>query len=359
MKKYIEYIRSSRINGGFLASPTYLPYKRVWLRDHSFITLALLGKRVDITEEIIWLKRILEKEAPKIKNLMEMRKEDKKFLNQEYHPRARYTPYFETFSEPWSERQYDGVALALATIITYELVKKEEVLSKELKSLYQDYLLKVFDTPCADLWEMHDDYIHVETLGSIYFALKQRVKQLRKGSKDWIELNNFLDYLKDEILKFEFNGKILKMKKTLQSKPKGLDSSVLLLFTVFEVIKEKDLLFNTLRELYYHLSPDELGLRRFIIEEEKDVYFGGGVWYITTYWAAEAFNIIGEKNKYEQLRYYRYRFPMPEQLVEGELIFSMEGKEFWIKKSKEENNGIPGPAEPLTWSISEYLRIFL
>ncbi len=359
MKKYIDYIKSSRIKGGFLASPTYHPYKKVWLRDHSFITLALLEKGVDITEEIIWLKKILEKEAPKIKNLLEIKKGDKKFLAQDYHPRARYTPYFEPFSEPWSERQYDGVALALATIIIYEYTKSERVLSEELKSLYHEYLLKVYDTPCADLWEMHDDHIHVETLGSIYFAVKQRVKQLKRGSQDWVELNNFLEHLKGEILKFEFNGTILKMKKTLQSKPKGFDSSVLLLFTLFEVINEKDLLFNTLKELYYYLSPDGLGLRRFIIGEEKDVYFGGGVWYITTYWAAEAYKIIGEKNKYEQLRCYRYRFPMPEQINEDELIFSKEGKEFWIKKSKEENNRIPGPAEPLTWSISEYLRIFL
>jgi GH15 family glucan-1,4-alpha-glucosidase len=149
------------------------------------------------------------------------------------------------------------------------------------------------------------------------------------------------------------------MKSDKNTTPRGLDSSVLLLFTLFNVFEEKDLLESTLGKLYYHLSPDGLGLRRFLIDNELDEYFGGGVWYITTYWAAEAYLKLGKKDKAKKLLEYRFRFPLPEQIVDTPLIFTEEGKQKWLRISKSENDGIPGPAEPLTWSNSEFLRVSL
>lgn len=356
MRRFIELLKFSEVNGGFLASTTYIPYRKVWLRDHALSTLSLLLHGEDVTREISWLKTILSKEVPKVKLILEIPKESPDFLDQNIHPRARYTPYFEPIREPWSERQYDGVALAYGTILFFENLKHEQVLSEETKDLYDKYLMKVYNTPCADLWEMHDDHIHAETLGSIYWAMEHRITQL-KGLKR-ARLVDFLMHLKEVILGFESKGVIMKMKKDLKSKPKGLDASVILLFTFFRVIDHEDLLHSTLLELYEKLSPDGLGLRRFIIDEELDEYFGGGVWYILNFWAAEAFVMLKEKEKAKTLLFYRFRFPLPEQLIDDNLIFSPKGKSYWLKKSAVENEGIPGPAEPLTWSNAEFLRVF-
>lgn len=357
LRKFIEYIKSSSINGGFLASPTYKPYQKVWLRDHSFITLALMEFGVDVTKEIKWLKTILELEQNKIRVILEKNKNDTDFLDQELHPRARYSPNFKKYNDPWSERQYDGISLAYATVLKYEMLKNEQVLKGELKSLYDEYFFKVYDTPCADAWEMHEEYLHAYTLGAIYYSLNVRKDQLRRLPAKHVEYSNFLEHLHDEILKFEKNGVILKMKRSFRDEPAGIDASNLLLFTFFDVIKDLDLLETSLRGIYNELSPDGLGLRRFVINTEKDVYFGGGVWFILNYWAAEAFLKLKNKRMAVELMKYRYRFPLPEQIIDDNLIFSKEGKTFWIEKSKLENDGIPGPADPLTWSNSEFLRV--
>jgi len=358
LRRFIEYIKTCQLNGAYFASPLYRPYKKVWLRDQAFITTSLMKHGVRVINEIYWLKALLELEQIKVTQLLSLSRNDPQFLNQDLHPRARYTSDFKILNAPWSERQYDGIALAYGTILSFEIQSGEHVLKEGTKDLYDRYLMTVFDTPCADLWEMHDDYIHVETLGSIYYALNLRLKGLNRGTRESLEINSFLENLRREIYGFEKDGVVLKSKKSFNTEPVGLDASVIILFTLFGVIKDLDLLNSTLLELYYYLSPDGLGLRRFIMGDEKDVYFGGGVWYILNYWAAEGFAKIGNKRKARALLEYRYRFPLPEQINDDTLIFSSEGKEVWIERSRTENAGIPGPANPLLWSISEFARVF-
>jgi len=359
LRKFISYIKASRINGAYLASQLYRPYKKVWLRDHAFITIALMIHRISVIEEIWWLKNLLQKETLKVRHILELGKNHKNFLDQDLHPRARYTPDFGTYNEPWSERQYDGIALAYGAILQFENRFGEQVLSEETKKLYDRYFLKVFDTPCADIWEMHDSFIHVETLGSIHYALKFRLDQLKEGTVQRADLSNFLSHLRTQIYGFEQDGVLYKMKKTLSSeRPFGLDSSVLLLFTLFDVIHDPDIIQCTIAKLYHHLSPEGVGLRRFIIGSEKDTYFGGGVWYILNFWAAQCFMKMKQREKAVSALRYRFRFPLPEQINDDSLIFSQKAKEKWIQKSKRENGGIPGPADPLTWSNSEFIRVF-
>jgi len=357
LRKFIEYIKSCSANGGFLASPTYKPYQKVWLRDHSFVTLSLMEHGVNVDKEICWLTTLLKLESEKVRIIIEKDKGSPDFLNQELHPRARYSPDFKKYNDPWSERQYDGIALAYATVLKYENMKNERILGEELKLLYDNYFFKVFNTPCADLWEMHEEYIHAYTLGAIYYALNIRKEQVKHNFLLNVKYSNFLETLHSEIFKFEKNGVCLKMKKTLSDEPFGLDASCLLLFTLFDVIKDIDFLETTLKKIYDELSPDGIGLRRFIINSEKDTYFGGGVWFILNFWAAEAFMKLKNKKRAQELLQYRFRFPLPEQIIDDHLIFSKKGKKFWIEKSKLENDGIPGPAEPLTWSNSEFLRV--
>ncbi|MEO0235611.1 MAG: glycoside hydrolase family 15 protein [candidate division WOR-3 bacterium] len=359
MRRFIEYIKSCKINGGFIASPIYKPYRRVWLRDHSFTTFALMQAGENILQEIYWIKKILTKEAEKVKNLIEKPDDALKLLDQDKHPRARYTPYFDEINEPWSERQYDGIALAYGTLIYYENLTRNHLLDEDTKKLYDSYFERFYNTPCADLWEMHEDFIHAETLGAIYWAIAQRAKQISNNSRYKERVMSLKEKVRALLLSFEKNGVIYKMKKTPTEEATGIDASVILIFTFFEVLKDLDLLQSTLQEIYYYLSPDGLGLRRFKIGDEVDTYFGGGIWYILNYWAAEAFHLLGETEKVKKLLEYRFRFPIPEQIIEDKILFSKEHKNYWILKSKKENNGIPGPADPLTWSNSEFLRVFL
>lgn len=358
MKRFIEYVRYQSVNGGILASPTYKPYRKIWLRDHAFAGISLLLNGYYIAPQINWLCTLMQLEAPKVRILLEMEKNDPDILNENLHPRARYTPYFKVINEPWSERQYDGIALSLALISLYKKYTDELPVNRELLDIFVDYLIKFHDTPCADQWEMHENFIHAETLGSIYFGLRTAVELYPHNSRKRVELIDFTDYLKTQIYGFIKDGVLLKMKKNLVEKAHGLDSSVLLNFTLFDVIQDRDIMERTLDKLYETLSPDGMGLRRFLIGTEKDVYFGGGVWYITTFWAAETYIKLNEIKKAKKLLRYRLRFPLSEQIIDDYLVFDPLWKKRWIEISRKENNGIPGPADPLTWSNSEFARIF-
>ena len=357
LKRFIEYVRYQSINGGILASSIYKPYRKVWLRDHAFASISLLFNGYDITPQIKWLSTLFQLESSKVRILLEMDKNHPDILNQNLHPRARYTPHFQIINEFWSERQYDGVALSLALIALYKKYTCKFPVERKILDLFVDYLIKFHDTPCADQWEMHENFIHAETLGSIFFGLRNAAELYPRNSRKRLQLINFTDYLRTKIHSFVKDGVLLKMKRELDGEACGLDSSVLLNFTLFDVIQDREIIKETLNKLYESLSPDGMGLRRFLIPGEKDVYFGGGVWYITTYWAAEAYFKLNEIKKAKKLLLYRLRFPLPEQIIDDTLIFDPQWKKKWMEISRKENNGIPGPADPLTWSNSEFARI--
>ncbi len=345
-KKYIEYlIETARINGAYLASSEYKPYRKVWLRDHSMIAYLVMETGYNITTEVNWLTELLAKEHRKVKEILTIPRNTPEFYDDKKHPAARYSPDMKRYQEEWIERQYDGIALSVLLLIEYHLRSgvKLPVFIKD----YLEYLYYVHATPCASLWEMHDDHIHAYTVGLIAHTLS-------RGALVYREFRQKAEYVKEFFLsQFVVNNEIKAMMKV---KRYGVCSSVLLLLSRFDIFRGnsslKDHVYNT---IIRKLSPDGIGLYRFSIEEtgEKDTYFGGNLWYITTYWKG---NYLVNRRKLAPLKdilSWHFEFPPGEQIPGTEYVLDRNMYYFWIEKSKKENNGIPGPARPLSWSIAE------
>jgi GH15 family glucan-1,4-alpha-glucosidase len=359
LRQHIDILLEHKTEeGGFLASKDYEPYRKVWLRDHAHIALSLLraGEIQAAREASNFSLKILERERGKFLRIVKIPKDSEDFFNEENHIRARYWPDLRYVESPWNERQYDGLALNLAFLSEFSMVTNSP-LPEETINPAIFYLLYVFDTPCADLWEMHENFIHSETLGAIYYGLSK----IRKFTS--LEVDGTLNRIKGMILKNIRDGVLKKMCKGDETL--GIDSSVLLLFGEFNVFSpimenERIIVEKTLDKIYQVLSPDGVGLRRFWIlewgERGKDTYFGGGVWCITTLWAGEVYLKLGKREKVIETLEYFNEFPLPEQRPE---VFNEKMLEFWRDKTKGETGGIPGPANPLAWSHATWIDLFL
>lgn len=344
IEEHLEIIELHQTEeGGILASISYEPYRKVWLRDHSHVALTLykFGRLENAKRATAFIKKVMEREREKLRKILQIPRNDEDFYNLENHPRARYYPDLSYVEEPWFERQYDGVALSL--ILLLEATKYGFEVDRELLIDIGNYLYYVWGTPCADVWESFEEYIHLETLGAIYGALKLLMETV--GYQREKELDNLRIAIGSFIENYPH-----KMKKSLDEKPIGLDSSVLFLFTHFGTLRDKSLLRRFLMALYEKLSPDGIGLRRYEIEEIKefDTYFGGGVWCILTYLAGIAHTILNDRKKALNILDY-CPFPIPEQIVRDDIIFSKEWRSWW----QEREGG--GPAEVLAWSHAIYL----
>ncbi len=345
-KKYIEYlIETARKNGAYLASSLYKPYQKVWLRDHSMISYLLMEMGYNITDEINWITELLAKEHKRVKKVLGIARNTPEFYDEGNHPAARYSPSMERYEEDWLERQYDGIALSVLLMIEYHL--RSGVLLEGFVKDYLEYLYYVHGTPCASLWEMHDDHIHAYTVGLIAYTLK-------RASLVYKEFREKADYVREFFIsRFVVNNEIKAMMKV---KRYGVCSSVLLLLSRFDIFKGnsslKDHVYNMVTR---KLSPDGIGLYRYIIEEtgEKDTYFGGNLWYITTYWKGNYLINRRKISSVEDILSWHFEFPLGEQIPDTRYVLDKNMYYHWIEKSKKENNGIPGPARPLSWSIAE------
>ena len=342
--------------GGFVASLDYPPYHKVWIRDHAFVTWVLQDLHWDDLGQpaVAFLDRWLLQEIPKLQTLLTLTPGDPSFLDLAHHPRARYFPDLRPVPGPWLERQYDGSGLALAVLARAWPELRPE--SREALKLLAQALIHVSRTPCADLWEMHDAWLHAETIGAIVFGLNE-------VSKIWPEFREPVQELRGWLREqFVYQGILRKMRKPQgEGPPIGLDAAVLLIWTWFgglPSVDTQDILQHTLEALYAHLSPDGVRLRRYVIPElkEHDTYFGGSPWVITTLWAVQAYLLLGDRNRAEAIfQRIAQDFPLPEQWPED--AQDPAALEEWHRRAEQETHGQTlGPPKILAWSHTEFLR---
>lgn len=342
--------------GGFLASLDYPPYHKVWIRDHAFVTLVLqdLGWETLVQPAVAFLERWLQKERPKFEALLALDPSSQEFFAPSHHPRARYFPNLEPVPGPWLERQYDGTALALAVLArAWPRLQPE---TRALLPLAARALLRCARTPCADLWEMHEDWVHAETVGAIAYGLGMVSKLLPEFEAPTRKLRQWL------LERFVRDGLLRKMGPADGSGPAiGLNSADLLVWTWFgglPTMDSQEILARTLDALYAHLSPDGLRLRRYTLPElgEQDTYFGGGPWVITTLWAAQAYVLLGDRARAETLFERAVQsFPLPEQWPEE--AQDPHALQAWQSRIEQETHGqTHGPPRILAWSHTEALR---
>ncbi len=349
---HIAWIRKHQTpGGGFLASTDYRPYQKVWLRDHALVGLALLRWQAGpaVQRAARFSVKILEQEAPRMARAAALPPGDPRALEEAFHPRARYRPDGTWIRQPWAERQYDGVALNLWFLMELEARTGRPWLSSEVLEIGLRYLARFWREPCAGPWEMYDQALHAWTLAAVHRALEAGTSRFSWVSPVVQELRAFF--------RKHLSPAGLPRKMWWQGRAVGWDAATLQVFLDFGGILEPAPARRLLALLDRWLSPDGLGLRRFVIPEtgERDRYFGGGVWWITSVWAARLALKFGDPSRAWRLMERLPEGPLPEQWPGT--AWEPAGRFYWHLKSRSENQGAPGPAQPLAWSHAAVLQL--
>lgn len=340
--------------GGILASVAYRPYRRVWLRDHALVARALLRWRFwpEVNQALRFTQRILEQEAPRMERAARLPRGHPQALHDTFHPRARYRPDGTPFHEPWAERQYDGIALNLWLVAEVADLTGRWPVSREVVEIALRYLARFWHEPCAGPWEMYPEALHAWTLGAIYRAFEATAPEFPWTRPLAQEIRRELE------TRFLLQGLPRKMRYPQAPQALGWDAAGLQLFLDFGVWPpDHPHASRFLALLDRWLSPDGLGLRRFVVPEigVRDAYFGGRVWVITSVWAARLALRQGNPKRAQALLSSLPEGPLPEQ-VPG-TAWDPAGRFYWQWKSLRENRGEPGPARPLAWSHAALLHL--
>ncbi len=337
--------------GGLLASVAYRPYQKVWLRDHALVARSLLRWEAwpEVRRAARFSARILTREAPRMARAATLPRDHPEALSEANHPRARYRPDGSWIREPWAERQYDGVALNLWFLAEVARRTGRWPVSLEVAEITARYLVRFWPEPCAGPWEMYDDARHTWTLGTIYRALQAVAPWFPWADAEAQRIHRFLE---THLAPGGWPRKMLR-----RGRPMGWDAATLFLFLDLEVWSADSRARAFLRVLRAWLSPDGVRFRRFVVPElgVRDRYFGGGVWLITSVWAARLALRWGDPAPAQHLLERLPEGPLPEQWPGT--AWDPAGRFYWQIKSRRENQGVPGPARPLAWSHAALLDL--
>jgi GH15 family glucan-1,4-alpha-glucosidase len=327
------------------------------------MTMIKYDQRKPAEKAIEYIDKIFKKEQPVIEKTLEKIRNSpgtKYKLGTDDHVRARYHEDCSYINEKWGDTQHDGPALCLSAFSEYaNRYGDQNIFDRKSTLMMIDYLSLVWDTPSNCLWEMFGDFLHSYTLGSVYSALQK----CKNFTNEKAYVAHAAKSVKDSIVRdFVRNGIVKKMQKPF-GEPLGIDSSVLWLFSDFNVFsmedkEERHIIEKTTEHVYKALSHDGIGLKRYHVEEwgdnGKDKYYGGGTWMNLTLLGARVQHKIHGRGAGNVLDYFGKTFP--EQLIGDSHVFDVAERNGWVQGSIK-HCGLPGPATPLAWSVSSYLDL--
>lgn len=169
----LELLRAGRRpSGAFLASTTFEVYRYSWLRDGAFVAeaLAAWGEIEAVRGFHEWAAGTVRRYAHRVEAL-ERRIPDPLTDRDVLHP--RYTEDgAEVEGADWSNFQLDGHGFwltALGRHVAAGICDPAEV--RDAVDLTARYLTLLWDRPCADCWEEHEDRMHPTTLSAVAAGL--------------------------------------------------------------------------------------------------------------------------------------------------------------------------------------------
>jgi GH15 family glucan-1,4-alpha-glucosidase len=331
--------------GAFPACPTFAVYQYSWLRDGTYIALALdtAGRTDEASAFHEWVAGVVERMAPAIDAVLATRAAGGVPSRDELLP-TRYT--LDGDLEPpsddqWPTVQLDGYGVWLWGLRQHLGGAPCPARLREAVSRVADYLVATWDLPCYDCWEESGDRRHTSTLGAIAAGLEAagdllddaRYRQVAADVVAWIRQWCVVD------------GSLVK-----GPEDDRVDASLLALAVPLGVVDPCDPLMEaTARRIEEELVSPGGGVWRY----RGDTYYGGGAWLLLTCWLGlyevatgrtdvartRAAWVVAQAD--EDLR-------LPEQLVGEAQTPSMVAP--WV-----EHWGTP--ASPLLWSHAMYVLL--
>ncbi|MDR3070840.1 MAG: hypothetical protein LBU38_07560 [Propionibacteriaceae bacterium] len=332
------------VSGAFLASPNFRVYRYSWVRDGSYIAMALsqAGERQASAAFHNWTARAVTSQADKITALSKAARQGRQ-LDQRLFLPTRYLVdgSVETGGDSWPNTQFDGYGTwlwALADHLGGKPVSQEQAVV-----LAADYLASVWQLPCYDYWEEFGDRQHTSTLAAIAAGLraaadltgKPRYGQVAQDVWAWV-----LEHcVKDGMF----------VKGPQDSR---VDASLLSLAVPLGLTAVDDPVYAaTLARIEAELVSPAGGVWRYL----GDSYFGGGAWVLLACWLGLAQLKSGRAAAAQASLGWASGFAssagwLPEQITDPDHTQQPEWRTPWAEKWGE-------PANPLLWSQAMYILL--
>jgi len=362
VKKSIDIIlKNQSSSGAYIASPNFKAYGYSWVRDGSYIAVAMdtVGEHGSARAFHRWVDQVVRRYRHKIRDIqkaLEIGKplEDGDFLFTRYS----LAGYEDLTDESWGNFQYDGYGTWLWALQEHHRLTGDSQLAAEVWQSVRDvlaYLKLVWRLPSYDCWEEHPDLMHPNSLACTYGGMQAALSLADSCGlpidKDGIDLEA------ETIRRFTLEngvceGVILKhiLSDVTQNpyQPSVVDSNLLGLLYPNQLVKpDSELGRTTLNKILEDLLSRRGGLHRYA----KDTYYGGGTWILLTAWLGWVEVQTGDIEKAQtRLEWIEGKANsqgwLPEQLLEEVLFPDMV--DHWIKKWGQ-------VANPLLWSHAMYL----
>lgn len=336
INKSVEIIKQNQASSGaYIASPNFSQYKYCWFRDGAFIADSMnsVNERKSASSFFEWGFKIILKNKNQIERILSKKKEN---INLNDLLTTRYTADGNNDTGEWTNEQTDGYGTFLWA---FEKYSKGEINEEERKAIIyiSEYLQKVCDLPCYDVWEESPEDIHTSTLLSIVAGLKSAEKLLNSKS-NW---ENILDYIIRNLTK---DKRLIK-----SSSNSGVDGSLVWGISPFDILDtEEEIIEKTCEKIYSDLCFKG-GTKRFL----EDNYFGGGSWILLSCYLGKYFKTIGNEKRYFEIKkwvesQFQFNGYLPEQTPE--FLLKPDFYKKWVDKWGK-------IAEPLLWSHAAYIYL--
>lgn len=333
--------------GAYPASPTFSAYRGYsWFRDGSFIAdgMSAGGDPASAEAFFDWCAKVIRARRDAIARVVEGERNGSPVAPGEMLG-ARFTFDGSDGTEEWWDFQLDGYGTWLWAL--GEHVRRHGVDPARwlgAVALTVDYLASSWRRSCFDWWEMHEDEVHVSTIGCIVAGLRAAgaltglpetvaacARDAAEDAEEFIRTHGTA------------NGHLVKWVGT-----DAVDASAAALVGLMSLFPAGDpLVETTVRALDEQLVVDG-GMHRFL----DDTYFGGGQWPLLGCMLGVAWARLGNTERARELLRWAVSTAhdggMPEQ-VERHLLDPSFVDE-WVQRWGTS-------ADPLLWSSAMTLRL--
>lgn len=332
-------------SGAFPACPSFAVYQYSWLRDGTYIALALdsAGHSAEASAFHDWVARVIGRMSSVIDAVVAARAAGRIPDQGELLP-TRYTldgTVEEASDDAWPTVQLDGYGVWIWGLREH---LRGAVCPEHLRAPVRavaDYLLATWDLPCFDCWEEFGDRRHTSTLGAIAAGLTaagdlladEACHQAATAVVAWIRGHCVV------------NGSLVK-----GPDDDRVDASLLALAAPLRVFDASDpLMRTTARRIQEEIVSPAGGVWRY----RGDTYYGGGAWLLLTCWLGlyevELGRLDDARTRLTWAAAHADRhLRLPEQVASEAQEPSMVLP--WVAKWGE-------PASPLLWSHAMYVLL--
>jgi GH15 family glucan-1,4-alpha-glucosidase len=260
-------------SGAFLASPTFSQYGYSWFRDGAFIAEALdsYGRLDEAARFHHWVARVVLGSAAGVERARQAARAGRTPGDADYL-RCRYAADGSPAGADWPDFQLDGPGIWLWSLAGHLAHGGQlEAESADAVGIVARYLGDLWETPCADAWEEHQEHVHASTLAAIRAGIEAAVSMVPSLASEGAIIR-----LRDQI---EGRMSIVDGAYTKWAGNAEVDASLLWMAAPYGSVPATEARFAaTLRRIEDEIISPGPGVHRY----RSDTFYGGGAWPVLT-----------------------------------------------------------------------------